>query len=65
MSANAKPATRRLIAAVIQNVAGRPKDTVLRGEYDPGDLSDETLDELGHGLLGAHDAFARFIERRQ
>jgi serine/threonine protein kinase len=29
------------------------------------ELTDETLDELGTWLLGADDAFARFIERRQ
>ena len=29
------------------------------------ELSDETLDELGHWLLGADDAFARFIRREQ
>jgi hypothetical protein len=31
----------------------------------PDELSDETLDELGHWLLGADDAFARFVERQQ
>jgi len=29
------------------------------------ELTDETLDELGHWLLGADDAFGRFIERQQ
>jgi hypothetical protein len=29
------------------------------------ELSDEALDELGHWLLGADDAFARFIARGQ
>ena len=29
------------------------------------ELGDETLDELGHWLLGADDAFGRFIERQQ
>jgi hypothetical protein len=29
------------------------------------ELSDETLDELGHWLLGADDAFARFVNRKQ
>jgi len=36
-----------------------------RFRLGPDELSDETLDELGHWLLGADDAFARFIERRQ
>ena len=29
------------------------------------ELTDDTLDELGTWLLGADDAFARFVERRQ
>jgi Protein kinase domain len=29
------------------------------------ELGDETLDELGHWLLGADDAFARFVKRQQ
>jgi len=35
-----------------------------RFRLGPDELSDETLDELGTWLLGADDAFARFIERR-
>jgi Protein kinase domain len=36
-----------------------------RFRLGPDELSDETLDELGHWLLGADDAFARFVERQQ
>ena len=35
-----------------------------RFRLGPDELSEETLDELGHWLLGADDAFARFIARR-
>ena len=37
----------------------------VRFRLGTDELSDETLDELGHWLLGADDAFARFIDRRQ
>ena len=34
-----------------------------RFRLGPDELTEETLDELGHWLLGADDAFARFIAR--
>jgi Protein kinase domain len=37
----------------------------LRFRLGADELSDETLDALGHWLLGADDTFARFIERRE
>ena len=37
----------------------------VRFRLGTDELSDETLDELGHWLLGTDDAFGRFIERRQ
>jgi hypothetical protein len=46
----------------MENV-GRAGATRLRLGSD--ELSDEALDELGHWLLGADDAFARFIARGQ
>jgi len=49
-------------AVEMQNV-GRSGESRFRLGAD--ELSDETLDELGTWLLGADDAFARFIERRQ
>jgi hypothetical protein len=36
----------------------------LRFRLGPDELTDDTLDALGHWLLGADEAFARFIERR-
>jgi hypothetical protein len=46
----------------MENV-GRSGATRFR--LGPDELTDETLDELGTWLLGADDAFARFIQRAQ